>query len=216
MRGLLAYNLLAAVACTALGVWVYHEMQQPLPPLPAAVPPTAIIETGAGPEATAAPAFRMAPKNAYAQLVARPPFSPTRRPPRPKPVAAPAPVAQPAAPKEVAKPLAEPQATLVGIVIHADKSIAMVRKPGAAELLRLAKGETLDGWLVEGVLPDRLVLSHGDKLLELELTEATQSGSRAGSAPGSRPADARGGVPIAPSVARRRRFTTCTHRFLIA
>jgi hypothetical protein len=52
----------------------------------------------------------------------------------------------------------------------------MVRKPGVEELLRLAKGATLDGWRVEGVLPDRLLLSHGEKLLELELTEAEQRG----------------------------------------
>lgn len=55
----------------------------------------------------------------------------------------------------------------------------MVRKPGASELLRLAKGADLEGWKVEGVLPDRLLLSHGDKVLELELTEAAQGGSSA-------------------------------------
>lgn len=181
MKALAVYNLLMTAACAVLGAWVYHEARRPMPPLPAAVALTAGIETGAG-AVEVAPAFRMAPKNAYAQMVARPPFSPTRRPPRAKP-ATPAPVAQQAAPKEIAKPLAEPQVTLVGIVINADKSIAMVRKPGAAELSRLAKGETLDGWLVEGVLPDRVVFSHGEKLLELELTEADQAGNRSGGPP---------------------------------
>jgi len=175
MRALTLYNLLALAACGALAAWIYQEGQRSLPPLPEASAVTATIETAAGPAPIAAPdpAFRLPPKNTYVQLVSRPPFSPSRRPPRAKP--APVPVAvqtpEPAAPAA----MSEPQAILVGIVISAGKSIAMVRKPGAEELLRLAKGAELDGWQVEGVLPDRLVLSHGDKLLELELTEAAQN-----------------------------------------
>lgn len=169
MRGFPIYNLLALTTCATLAAWAWQEMREPLPLLPAPVALEVADEAVANP--IPEPGFRISPKNAFAQLVTRPPFSPSRRPPRAKP--APAPAAQ--KPEPVAHPLVtEPQVTLVGILINAGKSIAMVRKPGAEELLRLAKGEQLDGWQVEGVLPDRLVLSHGGKLLELELTETTE------------------------------------------
>ncbi|MGF1631835.1 MAG: hypothetical protein ACFCUT_20350 [Kiloniellaceae bacterium] len=182
MRALTAYNLLGLLVCGALGAWVYEEALQPLPPLPDAVPLIATIEIAAGPGAAPEPGLRMPPRNTFAQLATRPPFSPSRRPPRAKP--APVPVVQKQE-QEAPRPVDEPQVTLVGIVINADKSIAMVRKTGVVELLRLGKGETLDGWLVEGVLPNRLVLSHGEKLLELELTEGAQGNGGASEAKGA-------------------------------
>ncbi len=174
MRSLTAFNLFATLTCGALGAWVYSQTQEPAPALPNAVELVALVEPASEPAAK--PVFRMRPKGGFNQLVVRPPFSPSRRPPRAKP-AAPPPVVQKKAPV-APKPVTEPQATLVGIVISPDKTIAMVRKPGSSELQRLAKGERLDGWLVEGVLPDRLLLSQGDKLLELELTEATKGNDR--------------------------------------
>ncbi|MEO3430517.1 hypothetical protein AAFN88_16785 [Pelagibius sp. CAU 1746] len=181
MRGLAVFNLLALIACSALGAWAYSEARKPLPALPDSPSVTATLETATGSAIPAPPpSFRMPPKNTYAQLATRPPFSELRRPPRAKP--APKPVAQQQAPAPLPKTVAEPQVTLVGIVISAEKSIAMVRKPGAEELLRLAKGAELEGWRVESVLPDRLLLSHGEKVLELELTEAEQgSGGPRGS-----------------------------------
>ena len=173
MRPLSAFNLLALVVCGALGAWAYREAEEPLPALPEAPEATATLATATGNAVPVPPpSFRMPPKNAFAQLATRPPFSASRRPPRAKPP--PKPVVQQKAPAPPPKAVAEPQVTLVGIVISAEKSIAMVRKPGAEELLRLSKGADLDGWRVEGVLPDRLLLSHGEKVLELELTEAAQ------------------------------------------
>lgn len=182
MKALTAWNLLALAACGALAAWTWQEAQQPLPEVPSLTQSA----PGAAPLLTAAtappPTFRMPPKNTYAQLVTRPPFSPSRRPPRAQPASPPV-VQKPETP--VPQPVTAPQVTLVGIVIAAEKSIAMVHKPGVEEMLRLAKGESFDGWLVEGVLPDRLVLSHKGELLELELTEAAQrSGPMSSPAPG--------------------------------
>lgn len=183
MRALTVYNLFAATCCGLLGAWVYHEIQRPTSPLYPVDKATAKVETNAGTAVGTVhvgppQVFRPAPKNTYAQLVTRPPFSPTRRPPRAKPVTAPA--DRQLAPEEALNPLDVPQVTLVGIVISSEHSIAMVQKPGAVELLRLAKGQDLDGWLVKSVQPDRLLLSHGEQLLELELTETGQVTSRPG------------------------------------
>lgn len=175
MRALAAYNLLALATCAGLGYWAYAVAQMPIPPLPAIERTATLVPVPNAP--VQRNDFRMPPKNAFNQLVTRPPFSPTRRPPRAEPAAKP--VVQKPPPPPPVKTVAEPQVTLVGILIKDEKSFAMVRKPGATDLLRLAKGATLDGWLVEGVLPDRLLLSHGDKLLELELTEAAQKGAPA-------------------------------------
>ena len=174
MRALAAYNLLALATCAGLGYWAYAVAQMPMPPLPAIERAATLVPVPNAPVQRAD--FRMPPKNAFNQLATRPPFSPTRRPARAKPAAKP--VVQKPAPAPV-KTVAEPQFTLVGILISEDKSFAMVRKPGAADLVRLAKGTSLDGWLVESVLPDRLVLSHGNKLLGMELTEAAQKGVEA-------------------------------------
>lgn len=180
MKVLGLYNLLAITACAGLGALAYLETEQPVPSLPSVAAPADATEQIAKPVQRSV--FRMPPKNAYKQLVTRPPFSPTRRPPRAKPPE-PKPVVQrpqPAAPKPS---VVAPQITLVGILINPEKTIAMVRKRGAEELLRLAKGEDLDGWRVEGVLPDRLLLSHQGKVLEIELSEAARREAETAPAP---------------------------------
>lgn len=177
MKILALYNLLAVTACAGLGYLVYLEMEQPVPSLPPVFTPTEATE----PVATPAPkaVFRMPQKTAFNQLAMRPPFSPTRRPPRPKP---PEPVVQQPQPAAPQPKLAEPQIRLVGILINPQKSFAMVRKPDAAELLRLAKGQDLEGWRVESVLPDRLLLSHQGTILEFELREAARKKAGASTA----------------------------------
>lgn len=175
MRALAAYNLFALATCAGLGYWAHAVAQMPMPPLPEIERTATLVPLPSAPAQSAI--FRMPPKNTFNQLATRPPFSQTRRPPRAKPATKP--VVQKPPPPPPVKTVAEPLITLVGILIKDEKSFAMVRKPGAADLLRLAKGATLDGWLVEGVLPDRLLLSHGDKLLELELTEAAQKSAPA-------------------------------------
>lgn len=182
MRALTVYNLALLAACAALGTGAWQEIRQPPLPLPEAIAVNAPAEPAA--VVASAPAFRIAPVGTFGQVITRPAFSSSRRPPRPKP---PEPVAVQKPAPVVLVPVAEPQVTLVGIVIGGGKSIAMVRKAGAEELLRLGKGEELDGWQVEGVLPDRLVLSHGGKLLEFELTEAPQNAGTSTMGAGARP-----------------------------
>lgn len=186
MKVLGLYNILAVAACAGLGYVVYLESERSVPSLPA------VSATAEATEQTAKPdqktVFRMPPKNAFKQLATRPPFSPTRRPPRAKPPEpAPEPVAQKPQPVALEPEVAKPQITLVGILINQQKRFAMVRKPGVEELLRLGNGEHLDGWRVEGVLPDRLLLSHQGKLLEFELSEA----ARRAAAPAPVPANQR-------------------------
>ena len=169
MKALALYNLLAIAACAGLGYVVYLEMEQPVPSLPPVSTPTEVTEHVATPAQKTV--FRMPSKTAFNQLAMRPPFSPTRRPPRPKP---PEPVVQQPQPAAPARKWTEPQITLVGILINPQNSFAMVRKPDAVELLRVTKGENLDGWRVESVLPDRLLLSHQGTILEFELSEAAR------------------------------------------
>lgn len=172
MTALTKFNLVLLAVCALLAVVVHRQSLRPLEPLirPAPQPPAVVT---AAPVA-ASPAFRMPPRDRFSQLQQRPPFSASRQPYRPAPPAPPKPVA--VAPK----PLAPPKIILVGVVINAAKGVAVVEKPGQESPLRLGLGDAIDGWKLEHILPDRIVLTSSDKAVEVELRkdEAGDAGSR--------------------------------------
>ena len=62
--------------------------------------------------------------------------------------------------------------SLIGVILQPDKQYALVRQSGKKEILRLARGQKIDGWQVDSILPDRLVLSYAGDVVELELKDA--------------------------------------------
>jgi hypothetical protein len=92
----------------------------------------------------------------FAELTDRPPFSPTRRPPAPRPVAR-------AEPTPPSPPPAPPRFRLVGVGIPEGGGPGRVligREGTDAEWLK--EGETIDGWRVVTVEPRRVLL-HDDR-----------------------------------------------------
>jgi Type II secretion system protein C len=98
--------------------------------------------------------------------IRRPLFEKTRRPVKPKP-AAPA----KAPPATVPRPQADRNAlTLLGVITsESGSAIALFRRNPTGQNVRLQEGDTVDGWTIERIEPDRVLLKQGDAKLALEL-----------------------------------------------
>jgi hypothetical protein len=102
-------------------------------------------------------------RESYAEIAERPLFVPTRRPPA------------------VAAPTAAHSQTLdaysiVGIVAAPDRAVALIHGP-TASILHLRKGETLEGWTLETIEPNKLVFVSGEQhqTLEFKSNKAQQN-----------------------------------------
>jgi general secretion pathway protein N len=103
----------------------------------------------------AQPVFAMPPISAYAPVLARPLFSPTRRP----------------SAQAGALP-ASSSFTLVAIVISADDRHALLGSGQPIKVTRVAEGEDIGGWTVEAILPDRVIVRRGDQHEEIKPKDA--------------------------------------------
>ena len=160
MSAISIFNLALAALCGGLGWLTYTVYQAP----PAELPAQTLA--GVGPtDAAAAPSFRpfrMPPQQRFSELVERPPFTQSRRPPEVS--------AEPVARREA--PRIDLKLTLIGVILQPDRQYALVQRPGSKGAQRLARGEKIDGWQVEGILPDRVILSQAKEVVELELKDA--------------------------------------------
>ncbi|MCH8202614.1 MAG: hypothetical protein IH996_05875 [Proteobacteria bacterium] len=59
---------------------------------------------------------------------------------------------------------------LIGILITKEDRWVLFRLPGQAELVRARPGETVSGWTVSGIDPNRVVIERSGRIEELELT----------------------------------------------
>lgn len=160
MSALSVFNLVLLAACGGLGWLAYERHAAP----PAELPQWETAGRKAQ-DAAAAPGFRpfrMPPQQTFSELVERPPFSQSRRPPEVK-------VTRETRQAPVRKQLSF---SLIGVILQPNKQYALVRQAGKKEILRLGRGEKIDGWLVDSILPDRLVLSYAEDVVELELKDA--------------------------------------------
>ena len=146
--------LLFLVLCGGLGWVIYVEAQQPMES-PAAPEPrqTAVHSRSQD------PTFSMAPLNTYAEVVSRPLFSPSRRPP--------------AAASSGDRPSAF---TLIGIIISAEDRHALLAHGTPPRVERVTEGQNLDGWTVKSIEDSRVVLAQGDN--EIEVKAADKAGTR--------------------------------------
>lgn len=107
------------------------------------------------------PRFSMPPLTTYSETVKRPLFSPGRRPPE---RTAEVPIPKPVLNQEI-------KARLAGIVITPKERFALLQKPRETEPIRLSEGQNFEGWVVESILADRIVLSRGDNRQEVMIQD---------------------------------------------
>ena len=146
--GLLGTGLLALL-CAGLAIAIFWELEPPLAD-PGARAAASHEQKAADPAAELR--FVMPPLRDFGEVLARPVFSETRRPPAPEAAAA-----------GTTAPFA-----LVGVVLSANERHALVEHGQPARIDRVAEGQELDGWTLAAVQLDRVVLRRGDSRVEVK------------------------------------------------
>lgn len=156
-----SWSALFTLASLALAAILWVRVTQLDRPTTAAAPPALPKRTTAA-HRTASPA-RMRNLDAYSAIARRPLFSPTRRP------------TESPAPQSTSQPRKTPSRfVLSGVVIVSpdEKKIALLRESNSSSVLRLSEGETIGGWRIEKILPDRVIMRSGEESTEIELWNA--------------------------------------------
>jgi hypothetical protein len=148
-----------SVAALALANWWVLTLE-PGGSSAAGVPPASLTASAS----SAARPLGERPLSDFAEIVARPLFTASRRPyvpPEPTPVRA-----EPA-PAEPNRP--PPNVRLIGVVIDAGKKRALLRTPEQPRGRWVEEGETVEGWQVLSVQADAAILALGPGTHELRL-----------------------------------------------
>lgn len=121
----------------------------------------------------------------YTEILARPLFSPTRRPLPPKivsrqssPSSRPPPSSAPPIPVPVEPPkptMRKGQFILDGIIITKDKNIALLREVATRKMVRVELGQEINGMLIEKLDRDKITFKQGDEHEEVVLKIKTVS-----------------------------------------
>jgi hypothetical protein len=155
-------TLVLLLLCAGLGAWVFQQWMAYQAAAPAPLQQAAAgTPSGGGVRAPDPPP--MAPLASYSEIVERPLFVQTRRPP-PE-----AEVAQAAAPNPPGN------YRLEGTALTPVGRVAVVRNTRTSALHRLAVGDEVDGWQLEEVEPGQAALSQGPRKLQLELEWPTST-----------------------------------------
>jgi len=145
-------TLLLLVISISIAAVIYLEVNDASLDSPVSVPTPARSTGGSdGSE----PTFSMPPLRGYADVLLRPLFSPTRRPPR-----------------DAAAVISASGFTLVGIIRSPNESHALIEHGKPPHLDRVVEDQELDGWTVEAILEDRVILRHADARLEVKAKDA--------------------------------------------
>ena len=169
-------SLLLVVICAALGYGVYLERQD-VPVLErivfggddiAAARPAPAVEQEPAPRPAARSAdLEMPPLDEFAEIAGRTLFNPTRRPIETPP---------PPAKVQVVSPS---RFTLIGVLISDGERMALIRRGGAGDYLRVNVGQQVDGWHIENIMPNRVTIRKGKTKEDLILKDRAEPAPRA-------------------------------------
>lgn len=166
-RKLLTPPGLLALASLGLGGLVALQLRTP-PEVPAAVSPEASIVASAPDEAAQlgdTRTFSPRPIETYAGIEARPLFMSSRRP---QPPSAPAAGGQ----------SGHDSLMLAGVILMRDKRIAMIETKRTAGVAVVHEGESVEGWRVDEIAADRVVISQNADVFELLLDDKLKAPRR--------------------------------------
>ncbi|MCL2715549.1 MAG: hypothetical protein FWD68_13425 [Alphaproteobacteria bacterium] len=156
--GLLAANL--AVAAAAVASTAMEARSAP-------ARPETVAASGVASELSRANPLRNIPLSQLTATRERPLFSPSRRPPPPVAVAAPA-VVRPQPPKTVIRP---PSLALVGTIIGEDEAFAIFLDPAGKAAFRLRIGEDHQGWRLQSIQTREVRMGNGEQAAVLTLPQ---------------------------------------------
>ena len=144
-------TVLLALLCGGFAVAIFLELEPPLAD-PGARAASRHEQKPVDPAASE-PRFVMPPLRDFGEVLARPVFSETRRP---------------APPEAVAAPASSAPFALVGVVVSPGERHVLLEHGQPPRIDRVAEGQELDGWTLEAVELDRVVLRRGDSRVELK------------------------------------------------
>jgi general secretion pathway protein N len=158
--------LILGLVCLALAAFLDRELGGAPPEIaaaPAAPAPSPVLSK---PEAA-----RLPPLSVYGEVLRRPLFSETRR-----------------TPPEAASGLADSAEGFVlrGVVIDGDGKFALIEHGRPAALARLGEGQSIDGWTLRSIEPDRVLLADGTVQRELKLRDRPSAARRPALPPAGR------------------------------
>jgi hypothetical protein len=153
--------ILPLALCLGLGGVICREAEAPSTASMALAAPSPVHD----PPAVGAvdPVFTVPSVESLAEVVDRPLFSPTRRS-TPPPARATSP-----SPSGLA---------LVGIILSNGAAHALIERGQPARMERIAEGEDVDGWTVESIGLDRVVLRRAGLRADLRMVDAPSSATR--------------------------------------
>lgn len=153
--------LIGALSIVILAEWILPAEE---PPVPSYSKPGASGNTRVNLLAEADRTDDFPPMESYQSVKDRPLFFAGRRPPV---------ESAPEAPKVVPKPVGRvqtPRASLSAVIRVGDNSYALLRGVGKGKgLLRVKLGGDVDGWKVETIQDDKVVLNNGSEKHEMPL-----------------------------------------------
>jgi hypothetical protein len=97
----------------------------------------------------------------YNEIIERPLFLSTRRPPEEQPEEPPEPAPEP--------PSADETFTLLGVVLTPEATMALLQDDKTGEIARLQVGDQVNGWHLKAVQANSVSLSKGDQAVDLPL-----------------------------------------------
>ncbi len=133
--------------CLSLGYVVHDELGRGPGLAPAPLDAALPEKIAPAPERAVPPTT---PIEAFSETLARPLFHASRKP---------APKLATATPEAPAAD--SPVLMLVGVVIVPEGRSALIRMPNSAELVEVSVGERIEGWRLESIETDRIVLKSG-------------------------------------------------------
>lgn len=147
-----------AALCGLLAVVLGYMVFAPLPEIPQ---PRIEAAQDAPEDETPLPRFQVPPKQAFAEVDDRLVFNPARV----KVVSA----FQPGSPTTASLPS---DLSLVGVILAGETRLALIKSQAAPLAIGVSVGETIEGWQVTRVEPDRVALRAGGPEQELRLSSA--------------------------------------------
>jgi type II secretory pathway component PulC len=179
------FTPLCLALCFILSSLIYFELDQQATGSPEIAAAEDSVAAKSSVAAQDAPqeilSFSMPAREAYNEVLERPPFSETRRPAPPGAVAA-----------SSDQLLA---ATVVGTILSSGGVRALIVHGEPAEMTRVVEGQEIEGWTVKSILKDKVVLARGGSTIELKVkANSTQVTSSATAFP--QPAKAGSGKPL--------------------
>jgi hypothetical protein len=103
------------------------------------------------PDVADAPSFTMPSTSTFSEILARPLFSRTRRPAA-----------------QAGQLPASSSLTLIAVVISADERHALLGSGQPRKVSRVREGDTIAGWTVEAIMPDKVIVRRADTREEVK------------------------------------------------